>query len=110
MHHLFCTLAVPTTPAWVNLTHVVLSDMLKWLRGGCSVHFKLALYHPPNPSPTPSAHRHTLWVCVDLSVCYVHVFKCTVSVSTCTQGGLLVKNTNWLAVFLYPCMLVYSAL
>lgn len=45
------------------LTHEAPSAMLKRLRGGCSVYSELALYHPPNPSPTPFAHRHTLWVC-----------------------------------------------
>lgn len=54
---------LPNAPACINPTHEAASAMLKRLRGGCSVYSKLALYHPPNPSPTPFAHRHTLWVC-----------------------------------------------
>lgn len=50
-------------PACVSLTHEAVSAMLKRLRGGSSVYSELALYHPPNPSPTPFAHRHTVWVC-----------------------------------------------
>lgn len=54
---------LPNAPACINPTHEAASAMLKRLRGGCSVYSELALYHPPNPSPTPFAHRHTLWVC-----------------------------------------------
>lgn len=49
--------------ACINLTRAAAAAMLKRLRGGCSVYSKLALYHPPSPSPIPFAHRHTLWVC-----------------------------------------------
>lgn len=92
-------------PACINLTHEAASAMLKRLRGGCSVYSELALYHPPNPSPTPFAHRHTLWVCefkCVLCAClsalslYVHAHREAFSL-VCCSGFLSPPAT----VFIY---------
>lgn len=45
-------------------------------------------------------------------MCYVHVFKCTVSVSTCAQGGLLLTymiGSVALRASFFTYTLVYSA-
>lgn len=92
-------------PACINLTHEAASAMLKRLRGGCSVYSELALYHPPNPSPTPFAHRHTLWVCefkCVLCAClsalslYVHAHREAFSL-VCSSGFL----SSPASVFIY---------
>lgn len=70
----------------------------RWLLGVCISNWLCTI--PPNPSPTLSAHQHTLWcsgacVCA-LSVRHVYVLKCTVSVSVCTARPYACAH-DWLS-------------
>lgn len=81
---------------WSSVSHVEMAQ--RWLLGVFQTGFV------PSPQPFPHSLCPPAYsLGVYLSVCYVHVFKCTVSVSTCTQGGLLL-------VYMIGCFSVYIRL
>lgn len=67
-----------------SVSHVEMAQ--GWLLGVCISNWLCTIPLTPPPLTLPTS---ILSGCVYLSVCFVYVFKCTVSVSARTQGGLL---------------------